>query len=76
MLKTTMRRQMIDNFWNTYWRILTYKKYGSVVSFCCMLSDMDLNKYRDIRNYSDEVMNEFSKASTALKEIKEELNGV
>lgn len=76
MLKTTMRRQMIDNFWHTYWRILTYKKYGTVVSFCCMLSDIDLNKYRDIRNYSEEVLNEFSKAETALKEIKEELNGV
>lgn len=76
MLKTTMRRQMIDNFWHTYWRILTYKKYGTVVSFCCMLSEIDLNNYRDIRSYSDSVMSEYAKAQTALKEIEEELNGV
>ena len=76
MLKTTMRKQMIDNFWHTYWRILTYKKYGVVVSFCCMLADMDLRKYRDSKNYSDDVMGEYEKAQRALKEIEDEINGV
>lgn len=77
MLKTTMRKQMIDNFWNTYWRILTYKKYGVIVSFCCMLAELDLNRYRDNKNYSEDVMGEYAKVERVLKEIKDELkNGV
>ncbi|MBQ8613609.1 MAG: hypothetical protein IJ416_05285 [Ruminiclostridium sp.] len=76
MLKTNMRRRMIDSYWTVYCNIIQFKKFGSVVAFCYLLANLDLNKYRDDISYSEEVMNEFAEAEKAIKEINKEVHGV
>ena len=76
MLKKSMRHRMIDNYWNVYCNIIQFKKFGSVVAFCYLLANLDLNKYRDDISYSEEVMNEFAEAEKAVKEINKEVHGL
>ena len=76
MLKKNMRHRMIDNYWNVYCNIIQFKKLGSVVAFCYLLANLDLNKYRDNISYSEEVLNEFAEAEKAVKEINKEVHGL
>ncbi|MBQ8434954.1 MAG: hypothetical protein IJX24_02955, partial [Oscillospiraceae bacterium] len=76
MLKKNMRHRMIDNYWNVYCNIIQFKKLGSVVAFCYLLANLDLNKYRDNISYSEEVLNEFVEAEKAVKEINKEVHGL
>lgn len=76
MLKNNMRRRMIDNYWNVYCNIIQFKKFGSVIAFCYLIANLDLNKYRDDISYSEEILNEFAEAEKAVKEINKEVHGM
>lgn len=76
MLKKNMRKQMIDSYWAVYSNILQFKKFGTVVAFCYLLSNIDLDKYRDDISYSDRISDEFSAVGRTLKEIKKETDGM
>lgn len=71
-LKMTMRMQMIDRFWGVYCNILLYKKYGDIISFCHMVAEMDLKKYRDDRNYENSIVMSFETAERAVRNINDE----
>ncbi len=75
-LKVNMRRKMIDNYWTIYFNIIQYKKFASVVAFCYLLANLDLNKYRDEAAYTDEILAEFAEAEKAVKEINKVVNGM
>ncbi len=74
MLKKNMRRKMVRNYWTFYSNILQFKKFGSVVSFCYNLADVDLKKYRDDTAYADDLLLKFAEAERVIKEIKKEVN--
>lgn len=73
MLKSSMRKRMIDRYWTVYCNIIQFKKLGSVVEFCYLISDLDLDKYRDDKKYFYEISTEFEATAKAIKEIKEEI---
>lgn len=76
MLKKNMRQRMIDRYWTVYCNIIQFKKFGSVVAFCYLIANLELDKYRDDKVYFEEICAEFEATSRAVKEIKEEVYGV
>lgn len=69
MVKTAMRHRMINRYWKIYCNILKYKKFGSVVSFCRDLAEMDIEKYCLSDEYADEFIKSYDSAQKAVKEI-------
>ena len=67
---------MIDRYWTVYCNIIQFKKFGSVVAFCYLIANLELDKYRDDKVYFEEICGEFEATSRAVKEIKEEIYGV
>lgn len=76
MLKNAMRKKMIDRYWNIYCNIIQFKKLGSVVAFCYLISNLELDKYRDNKSYSEEVSSEFEAVMNSMEEIKKEVYGM
>lgn len=68
-MKTLMRKRMINRYWNIYEKILRLKQYGSIISLCHTLSELEINMYRDLPACEEKLVLAFGEAERAIEEI-------
>lgn len=68
-MKTLMRKRMITNYWSIYEKILRLKQYGSIISLCHTLSELEINMYRDLPACEEKLVLAFGEAERAIEEI-------
>ncbi len=69
-LKRYMRKRLIDSYWKYMKRLISLKRFSSVVILCHKLAELDLEQYRNSPSYRKEIMYAFEKADNFIKEFE------
>ena len=68
--KSFMRKKIIGSYWNYTNKLMLMKKYSSAAALCKKLAELNLEAYRDIPAYQNEITDAFEEAEKLVSEIK------
>ena len=68
--KSFMRKKIIGSYWNYTNKLMLMKQYSSAAALCKKLAELNLEAYRDIPAYRNEITDAFEEAEKLAAEIK------
>lgn len=68
--KSFMRKKIIGSYWNYTNKLMLMKQYSSAANLCKKLAELNLEAYRDIPAYRNEITDAFDEAEKLSEEIK------
>ncbi|MGN0618633.1 MAG: hypothetical protein ACI4J7_06395 [Ruminiclostridium sp.] len=68
--KSFMRKKIIGSYWNYTNKLMLMKQYYSAANLCKKLAELNLEAYRDIPAYRNEITDAFDEAEKLAEEIK------
>lgn len=69
--KSFMRKKIIGSYWNYTNKLMLMKQYSSAAALCKKLAELNLEAYRDIPAYRNEITDAFDEAERLAEEINE-----
>lgn len=67
--KSFMRKKIIGSYWNYTKKLMLMKQYSSVAALCRKLAELNIEAFRDIPAYQNEITDAFEEAEKLVSEI-------